>query len=105
MGYSNAPYNNQEPKVVIADVVTSSLGEETKVFQAAMVVKNVNGVKVNTMAELCDAMAKPAKDVDGADWITVETEHGSFSGMPLAKAEASDRKLAKTGMFKLTSCA
>jgi len=104
MKYATAPYNNEEPKVVIAAVATSSLGEETKVFQAAMVVDKVNGVKVNTMAELCDAMAKPAKDVDGEDWITVETVHGEFSGMPLKEAEASDRKLAKTGMYKLTSC-
>jgi S1-C subfamily serine protease len=104
MKYGTAPYNNEEPKVVIADVATSSLGEETKVFQPAMVVKNVNGMKVNTMAELCEAFAKPAKDVDGEDWITVETVHGEFSGMPLAKAEASDRMLAKTGMYKLTSC-
>jgi hypothetical protein len=107
MKYANAPWNNAEPKVVIAAVATSSLGEETKVFQSAMVVKKVNGLVVNTMDDLCDAMAKPAKDAKdatGADWLTVETEHGEFSGMPLAKAEASDKQLVKTGMYKLTSC-
>jgi len=104
MKYANAPWNNASPKVVIAAVATSSVAEETKVFQAAMLVKKVNGVLVNTMDELCDAMAKPAKDASGADWLTVETEHGEFSGMPLAKAEASDKQLVETGMYKLTSC-
>lgn len=102
--YGKYPDNDKAPKVVIADVASSSVAEGTKVFDAAQVVKRVNKKPVSTMKELCEAMSTPVKDNKGEDWLTVEVEGGAFGAMPMKAAEADDIKLSKTGLFKLTSC-
>jgi serine protease Do len=96
--YSSAPLNNKEPKLVIADVVSSSLAESTKVFSIASIVKKVNNVKVTSLEQLCDAFKVPVND----NWLTVEMEDGTYGAMLMKEAEENDAKLAKTGLFKLT---
>lgn len=102
--YGKYPDNDKAPKVIIADVASSSIAEATKVFDAAQVVKKINKKPVSTMKDLCKAMETPVKDSKGEGWLTVELEDGTLGAMPMKAAEANDIKLAKTGLFKLTSC-
>lgn len=102
--YSKYPHDRKEPRVVIADVISSSLAEATKVFDAAMVVEKINKVKVRTMADLCKALKTPVKDKKNKEWVTVESEDGTFGAMPLADVTKNDDKLAKMGLFTKTKC-
>jgi len=102
--YATYPHNDKSPKVVIADVASSSLAESTKVFSAAEVVKKINKQVITTMEELCAAMNKPIKDSSGNAWLTVELEDGTFGAMPMDAAEENDKKLEQTGLYQTTKC-
>jgi len=104
MKYSNYPANSESPKVVIADVVSSSLAEQTKVFDSAMILKKVNGRPVSTLDELCEAMSHPIRDAKNAEWLTIVTDHDMFGAMPLKEAVANDKQSAATGLIRLSSC-
>lgn len=104
MKYGHYPHDRKESKVVIADVISSSLAEATKVFDAAMVVAKVNKKKVNTMKDLCEALKHRVKDKKGTEWLTVEAEDGTFGAMPWKKLQVNDKKLAEMGLFKATKC-
>merc|ERR1711959_726582 len=95
----------EAPKVVIADVISSSLAEDAKVFDAAMVVEEINGKKVTNMNELCEAMKSPVKDKKGREWFTVKDEDGNFGAMPWEDCNDNDQKLAAMGMMEITTCA
>jgi serine protease Do len=103
--YATYPHNDKSPKVVIADVASSSLAEATKVFSAAEVVHKINKQVITTMEELCDAMQKPIKDAKGDAWLTIELEDGTFGAMPMDAADENDRKLEQTGLYHTTKCA
>jgi len=102
--YGEYPKDRQAAKIVIADVISSSLAENTKVFDAAMVVDEVNGKKVTTMKELCAAMGSPVKDHTGREWFTLKDEDGNFGAMPWADCNENDSKLAAMGMMEETTC-
>merc|ERR1712072_819086 len=104
MKYQKFPHNDKKPRVVVADVVSSSVGETSKVFSAGDVIKKVNQHTVDTMSDLCEALAKPIKDAHGIQWVAFEMESGKFGALPLKAAETSDRKLEATGMMRRTTC-
>merc|ERR1712167_256620 len=89
---------------VVADVVSSSVGETSKVFSAGDVIKKVNQHTVDTMSDLCEALAKPIKDAHGIQWVAFEMESGKFGALPLKAAVISDHKLEATGMMRRTTC-
>merc|ERR1711865_599279 len=102
--YQKYPANDKKPRVVVADVVSSSLGETSKVFSAGDVIQKVNHQTVNTMSDLCKALSKPVKDAHGMQWVAVEMESGKFAALPYKAALANDQKLEKTGMLRRTTC-
>lgn len=101
--YGTYPNDRLAPKVIIADVITSSIGEATKVLDSAMVISKVNGHPVAVMSDLCLALDKPVT-VKGKKWMAIECEDGSFTAMALEDVEASDTKLIAMGMFDKTNC-
>jgi len=103
MKYGRYPHDRKESKVVIADVVSSSLAEATKVFDAAMVVSKINDKPVSNMEELCDALATPKKNGD-TEWLTVLAEDGTFGAMPWKDALDDDKKLVEMKLFSPTEC-
>jgi len=102
--YGNNPSDNKSPRVVIADVITSSLAENSREFGPAELVKTMNGKEIFTMEDVCGAMAHPVKDSKGEEWMTIVSEHGLFGAINLKEAAKSDAELEKTGLFKKTSC-
>lgn len=102
--YGVYPHDRVEPKVVIADVVSSSIGEATKVFDSGMVVVKVNGAKVTTMDELCAVLSKPVKDAKGTEWLTIESEDGIFGAIEMSDVIENDKKLAAMQLYAPTTC-
>jgi len=98
--FAEYPDNNEASKVVIADVIASSLAEATKVFTAAMVVDEVNKRKVATMDDLCTALEHPVEDHNGKLWLTIKTDEGEFSAMPVKDVDAGDKKLIELDMIR-----
>jgi len=103
MKYGKYPDDRKTSKVVIADVISSSLAEATKVFDSAMVVSKVNDLPVSNMEELCSALEKPKKNGD-TEWLTILSEDGSFGAMPWKDCLDNDKKLAEMKLFTPTSC-
>jgi hypothetical protein len=102
--YSEYPRDRKEPRLVIANVVSSSLGEATKVFDSAMVIVKVNEHKVNTMEELCSVLSKPVKDPKGTEWLTIEVEDGVKGAMLMKEVVENDKKLAAMQLYTETTC-
>jgi S1-C subfamily serine protease len=98
--FKSYPGNKEGPKIVIADVLSSSAAEDTKVFDAAMVIDEVNHKKVRTMDELCKALDAPVKDHKGTDWLTIKDDQGAFSAMQIDAVDKSDKRMIKLGMIK-----
>ena len=104
--YAKYPDDRKGPRLVVADVISSSVAEATKVFSEGMVIDKVNGKKVRTMGELCAVVDTPAKDSKGQAWLTVEDEDGNMGAMLVADIAKDDKKLVAQNLYttKATVC-
>jgi len=104
--YSHYPHDRQGPRLVVSEVISSSVAEETKVFQEGMVIDKVNGKKVRTMEELCGVVDSPSKDAKGKEWLTVTDDMGNMGAMLMSEVALDDKQLVSQNMYtmKATVC-
>jgi len=99
--YTKYPEDRKEARIVVADVISSSLAEEAKVFTEGMVVNKINGKKVRSMEDLCTVIDKPVKDKKGEEWITVEDDEGNMGAMLVASIAKDDTLLIAQNLFTM----
>ena len=89
-------------KLIITKIIKgSSLGEDN-IFIAPCILEEVNGIKVNTLEELRDALPK-FKENNGHKFISFLTENHKFIILDVKKIKEEENFLSKQTNYKITN--
>lgn len=90
--------NQMEPAVIITHVFPDSVAARTRTIGAGAVIKEINGHKVKTLAEVRDALSKSGNN----DFLTLKTTENVFTVMNMKQLIQQEPRLASQYYFKMS---
>lgn len=88
--------NQYVPRLIITHIFPTSKTQDARVVSVSDIIKKVNGVAVNTLEELRDAIRKTE------DYLSVETIDKEFMVLPFKKILLDEERLSKKFFYKKT---
>lgn len=90
--------NQMEPAIIVTHVFPDSVAARTRTVGAGAVIKEINGQKVKTLADVREALRK----ITGNDFLTLKTSENVFTVMNMQQLMQQEPRLAAQYYFKMS---
>ena len=93
------PKNQLKPVLIITHIIPDSVAQRSRVLSPAARLKEINGVKVNTLEELRKAVLKSTD----TGYLTVRVSDGFFAVFPIKQMLADEPRLSFIYKYQISS--